>query len=106
MVVWEKEYSKLDVGRVVDNMTRGSCIPIDSVKSSDDYSSLVHSIGTGVCMIQIRPIRHTRLVKVMICLFGNIRKRGWGVIWISIKIERIIVINHIIQKMSNTNKEK
>ena len=40
---------KLDVGRVVDNMTRGSCIPIDSVKSSDDYSSHVHSIGTGAC---------------------------------------------------------
>ena len=27
-------------------MTRGSCIPTDSVKSSDDYSSLVHSSGT------------------------------------------------------------
>ena len=41
---------KLDVGRVVDNMTRGSCIPIDSVKSSDDYSSIVHSIRTGACI--------------------------------------------------------
>ena len=50
MVVREKEYMKLDVGKVVDNMTRGSCIPIDSVKSSDDYSSLVHSIGTGACI--------------------------------------------------------
>jgi len=38
---------KLDVGRVVDNMTRGSYIPIDSVKSSDDSSSLIHSVGTG-----------------------------------------------------------
>ena len=38
----------LDVGKVVDNMTRGSCIHIDSVKSSDDYSILVHSIGTRV----------------------------------------------------------
>ena len=38
---------KLDVGRVVDNMTQESCIPIDSVKNSDDYFSLVHSIGTG-----------------------------------------------------------
>ena len=27
-------------------MTQGSCIPIDSVKSSDDCSSLVHKIGT------------------------------------------------------------
>jgi len=38
---------KLDVGKVVDHNTRGSCIPIDLVKSGDDYSSLVHSIGTG-----------------------------------------------------------
>jgi len=29
-------------------MTRGSCIPTDSVKSGDDCSSLVHKIGTGV----------------------------------------------------------
>jgi len=41
---------KLDVGKVVDYMTRGSCIPIDSMKSSDDYSSFVHSIGTGACI--------------------------------------------------------
>ena len=41
---------KLDVGKVVDNMTLGSCIPIDSVKDSDDYSSLVHGIGTGACI--------------------------------------------------------
>ena len=47
MVVREKEYMKLDVGKVVDNMTRGSCIP--SVKNSDDYSSLIHSIRTGAC---------------------------------------------------------
>ena len=47
MVVWEKEYMKLDVGKVFDYMTRGSCIPIVSVKSSDDYSSLVYSIETG-----------------------------------------------------------
>ena len=37
---------------------------------------------------------------------GNIRKRGRGVIWITIKIEKIIVISHITQEMSNTNKEK
>ena len=41
---------KLDIGKVVDNMTQGRCIPIDSMKSSDDYSSLVHSIGTEVCI--------------------------------------------------------
>ena len=46
MVVREKEYMKLDVGKVVDHMTRESCIPADSVKSGDDCFSLVHIIGT------------------------------------------------------------
>ena len=41
---------KLDTGKVVDNMTRGSCIPIDSVRSRDDYFSLVHSIETRACI--------------------------------------------------------
>ena len=41
---------KLNIGKIVDNITRGSCIPIDSVRSSGDYSSLVHSIGTGACI--------------------------------------------------------
>ena len=50
MVVQEKEYMKLHVSKVVDNMTLGSCIPVDSMKSSDDYSSLIHSIGTGACI--------------------------------------------------------
>ena len=35
---------------VVDNMTRENFIPIDSVKSNDDYSSLIHSIETGACI--------------------------------------------------------
>ena len=38
---------KLDVNKVVNNKTRGSCIPIDSMNNSVDYSSLVHCIGTG-----------------------------------------------------------
>ena len=38
---------KLNVGKVVDHMTRGSCIPTDSVKSDYDCSSLVHNIRTG-----------------------------------------------------------
>ena len=79
MVVRGKEYMKLDVGKVVDHNTRVSCIPIDSVKSGDDYSSLVHSIGTAAVLIRIRPILHTRLVEVMICLIANIRKRGRGI---------------------------
>ena len=37
---------KVDVGKVVYHITRGSCIPTNSMKSEDDYFSLVHSIGT------------------------------------------------------------
>ena len=37
---------KVDVGKVFDQMTRGSCIPTDSVKNGDDYFNLVHTIGT------------------------------------------------------------
>ena len=47
MVVLEKDYMKLDVGKVVDNMTHGSCIPIDSVKSDDNYFNLIHNTGIG-----------------------------------------------------------
>ena len=46
MGVQEKESMKLDVDKVVDHMTRESCVPTDSVKS-DDYSNLIHSTGTG-----------------------------------------------------------
>ena len=47
MVIREKEYMKLDVGKMVDYMTQDSCIPTDSMKSNDDYSSLVHRIAIG-----------------------------------------------------------
>ena len=41
----------------------------------------------------------------MICRVGNIQKRGQGVTWITIKIEKIIAISHITQEMSNTTKK-
>ena len=41
---------KLDVGKMVDYMTRGSCIPTDSMKNDDDCYSLVHNIETGAYM--------------------------------------------------------
>jgi len=64
------------------------------------------ALGLGHVLIQIRPIRHTWLVKVMICRVGNIRvKKDQDVIWITIKIEKIIVIRHITQKMSKTSKK-
>ena len=47
MVVREKKYMKLDVGKVVDHMTQGSCIPTDSVKSEDDCSSPFYNVRTG-----------------------------------------------------------
>jgi len=40
---------KLDVGKMVDNMTRESCIPTDSVKSGDDHLNLVHNTGVRAC---------------------------------------------------------
>ena len=72
------EYMKLFVGKLVDSKTQGGCIPTDSVKSGDDYPNLVHSTEIGHILIRIRPIWHTRLVKVMICRVGNIRiERCW-----------------------------
>jgi len=41
------EYMNLFVGKVIDSKTRGSCIPTDSVKSSDDCPIHVHNTGTG-----------------------------------------------------------
>ena len=63
-------------------------------------------LGLGHVLIRIRPIWQTRLVKVMICWVGNIRKRGWCVIWITIKIEKIVVISHITQEMSKSIKKQ
>ena len=59
--------------------------------------TMVIRLGAWVILIRIRPVRHTMLVKAMICWVGNIQKRGWYVIWITIKIEKIIVISHITQ---------
>jgi len=47
LVVLEKKYIELNVGKAVDNMTQGNYIPTDSMKSGDDYSNLVHNIGVG-----------------------------------------------------------
>ena len=44
------------VEKVVNNITRGSCIPTDSVKSGVDYSNLVHNTGVGHILIRIKPI--------------------------------------------------
>jgi len=37
----------MNVGKMVDKMTRGSCILTDLMNSGDDCSSLVHNIKTG-----------------------------------------------------------
>ena len=81
---------KLDIGKIVDHMTQESYIPTDSVKSDNDYSSLVHSIETGHILIRIRPIWHTWLVRVMKCRVDNIRvKRGRSEVWITIYLSLI-----------------
>ena len=96
---------------VADNMTRGSCIPTDSVKSGDDCSNLIYILGLGHILIRIRPIQHTWLVKVMICRVDNIRiKRDRGEVWITIFIGIIVIAIHItkmsITKNKQRNKEK
>jgi len=55
---------KLDVGKVVDHMTRESCIPTYSMKSVDDCFSLVQILGLGHILIQIRPIWLLSLLKL------------------------------------------
>ena len=77
------------------------------MRSIDDYFNSFHEIEVGVCVDSERPTRHAWLVKIMICRVGNIQfKRGRGVIWITIKIGKIIVIRHITQEILKTNKEK
>ena len=61
-------------------MTWGSCIPTDSVKSGDDYSSLTHNIGTGA-YIDSNKI--------------NLSQKRSGCNMDYIKIEKIVVIDHI-----------
>ena len=86
------------LGEVVSPLTLERVMMIISV--------LFIVLGMRYVLIRIRPIRHTRLVKVMICRVGNIRKRDRDVTWITIKIEKIVVIIHITQEMLKTNKEK
>ena len=38
---------KMNIGKMVDKMTQGSCIPTDSLKSRDDYSNPYDNFGTG-----------------------------------------------------------
>ena len=42
----------------------------------------------------------------MICRVDSIQKRDQGKTWIAIKIKKIVVISHITQEISKTNKEK
>ena len=42
----------------------------------------------------------------MICRLVISEKEVEGVIWITIKIGKTVIISHITQEMSNTNKEK
>ena len=46
---------KLDVCKMVDYMTRESCIPTDSVKSGDDYSNLFIVLELGHILSRIIP---------------------------------------------------
>ena len=37
----------MDVSKIFNYMTQGSCIPTDSVKCGDDCFSLIHNIENG-----------------------------------------------------------
>ena len=97
---------KLDVGKLVNHMTQGSCIPTDSMKSADNYSSLIHSIGTRLYIDSDKTnlaYLVGLLVKVMIYRVDNIRvKRGQGEVWIIICIEIIVIV--IISKKCQKQK--
>ena len=41
------DYMKLFVGKIVDSKTQESCIFTDSVKSGDDYPTLIYNTGIG-----------------------------------------------------------
>jgi len=48
MVVFDKEYMKLVVGKVIDHITQGSFFHTDLAKrGDDDCFSIIHNIGTG-----------------------------------------------------------
>ena len=57
-------------------------------------------------LIRIRPIQHIWLVKVMKCQVSSIRtERGWGEVWITTCIEKIIIVIHITEiSKAKTNK--
>jgi len=69
---------KPDVGKivngVVDNMTRGRCIPTDSMKSGDNYSNL-HNFGNGDYIESDKTNRHIWLVFSIDLQRGKLTKR-------------------------------
>ena len=75
------------------------------MKSWDYFRNYGHKIGAWVVLIRISLIRCIWLVHIVKNLVGIIRVK-WGAIWITIKIEKIIVISHITQDLSKSNKEK
>ena len=72
MAVLDKEYMKLVVCKVVDHITRGSCIPTDLRGEILIVSVLFIILRLGHMLIQIKLIRHTWLVTVMKCRVGDI----------------------------------
>ena len=62
------------VGKMVDNMTWGRCIPTDSVKSGDDCPIFIHSTKIGAYIDSDKTNPHSWLVKVMTCQVSVIRK--------------------------------
>ena len=55
------------VRKVVHNLARERCIPIDSVKSRDDYLNFVHTLEIGAYIDSDKTNPAYLLVKVMLC---------------------------------------
>ena len=100
----EKEYMKLDVGKVVDSMTRGSCIPTDSVKSGDDYSSMFIVLGLGHILSRIIPIRHIRLLYIAGSELSKSNEIGvkYGFI---LGLKKLLLLKSISQFTKEKNKQ-
>jgi len=80
---------KLNVGKVVDKMTRGVVSPLTRWRMVMTIPSLTIILGLGHMLSQIKPIQHTWLVKVMQCRVSDIWvKRGQGEIWIHTIMEK------------------
>ena len=112
-VVQEKEYMKMILTKWLTIWLRSVVSPLTRWRVEMIIPILFMKLRLGHTLIQIRPTRHTWLVKILLvkvmpCRVGVIRvERGQSRMQIIIKVEKIVVIIHITQELSKqTNKRK